>query len=93
MFRLFKRWSGLTRQAGQVRRDQPVCLAQYNTYEARALFSDLLRRVRRGEEIVIAHAGHPVAVLTPYREEVPRQPGVIHARVVIDTSARERDRD
>jgi prevent-host-death family protein len=81
---MLKRWSRQIRKANQDRPGQPACLAQYNTYEARALLCDLLRRVRQGEEIVIAHAGNPVALLTPYRREVPRRPGVIHARVVIE---------
>ena len=45
---------------------KPRHLAEYNTRDARDLFSHLLRRVRQGEEIVIAHAGHPVAKLVPY---------------------------
>ena len=58
-------------------------LAQYNTYDARTLFSQLLRRVRAGEEIVIAHAGAPVAILRPYAGPLPRRPGVIRAHVII----------
>jgi prevent-host-death family protein len=59
-------------------------LAQYNTYDARQLFSDLLRRVRGGEVIVIAHAGYPVAKLVPFDDDHrPRRPGVIRAHVVV----------
>jgi len=36
-----------------------------NVYDAKAHFSRLLRRVRAGEEIVIAVAGRPVARLVP----------------------------
>lgn len=36
-----------------------------NVYEAKTHFSRLLRRVRSGEEIVIAVAGRPVARLVP----------------------------
>jgi prevent-host-death family protein len=57
-------------------------LAEYNTRDARDLFSHLLRRVRSGEQIVIAHAGRPVAKLVPYVGDEPRQPGVIRARIV-----------
>ena len=36
-----------------------------NVYDAKTHFSRLLRRVRAGEEIVIAAAGRPVARLVP----------------------------
>ena len=36
-----------------------------NVYEAKTQFSRLLRRVRGGEEVVIAVAGRPVARLVP----------------------------
>jgi prevent-host-death family protein len=35
-----------------------------NVHEAKTNFSKLLKLVERGEEIVIARAGHPVARLT-----------------------------
>jgi prevent-host-death family protein len=55
---------------------------EYNTREARDLFSHLLRRVRYGEEIVIAHAGRPVAKLVPYSGDGPRRRGVMRAQIV-----------
>jgi prevent-host-death family protein len=36
-----------------------------NTYEAKTKLSELLRRVAKGEDIVIAAAGVPVARLVP----------------------------
>jgi prevent-host-death family protein len=39
---------------------------------AKANFSRLLKRVARGEEVVIARAGKPVARLVPF--EAPRNP-------------------
>ncbi|TML24473.1 MAG: type II toxin-antitoxin system prevent-host-death family antitoxin [Actinobacteria bacterium] len=80
--RLFKRWSDQIGLTGQVRPASQVRLAQYNTYDARALFSQLLRRVRDGEQIVIAHAGVPVALLSPFRPHA-RRPGVIRAHLVM----------
>jgi antitoxin (DNA-binding transcriptional repressor) of toxin-antitoxin stability system len=44
--------------------------------------SHLLRRVRQGEEIVIAHAGMPVAKLIPYSGDGPRRPGIVRVQVV-----------
>jgi prevent-host-death family protein len=59
-------------------------LVEYNTRDARDRLSLLLRRVRRGEQIVISHAGYPVAKLVPYdgdgRER--RVPGVIRTQLV-----------
>ncbi len=40
-------------------------MATVNTYEAKAKLSELLRRARDGEEIIIAQAGVPIARLVP----------------------------
>ncbi len=40
-------------------------MATINTYEAKSKLSELLRRAREGEEIIIAQAGVPVARLVP----------------------------
>ena len=45
-----------------------------NIHEAKTQLSRLLERVERGEEIVIARAGKPIAKLVPY--EAPFQPRV-----------------
>ena len=51
-------------------------------YEAKTRFSQLLRRVRNGEEIVIAVAGRPVARLVPIAPEAgPRVLGGDEGRV------------
>jgi len=44
--------------------------------------------VRRGEEIVIAHAGRPVAKLVPYSSEAPHRRGVIRAQIVVEDDRR-----
>jgi len=41
-------------------------VAAFNIYQAKTLFSELLRRVRAGEEVVIADAGEPIAKLVPF---------------------------
>ncbi len=46
-----------------------------NIYEAKTQLSRLLRRVRGGEEIIIADDGTPVARLVPI--EAPRAPRVL----------------
>jgi prevent-host-death family protein len=42
-------------------------LARYNVHEAKTQLSKLLERVEKGEEIVIARAGKPIARLVPER--------------------------
>ncbi len=47
-----------------------------NVHEAKTNLSELLRRVERGEEVVLARAGTPVAKLVPYTASTgPRLPG------------------
>lgn len=83
MFSFLKAWLGLASQARSAK-PTPEALAQYNVYDARNVFSHLLRRVRRGEEIVIAHAGEPVAKLIPFRSEVPTRPGMLRMHLLVN---------
>lgn len=57
-------------------------MATYNVHEAKTHLSRLLERVERGEEIVIARGGRPVAVLRAVEPPAKRRPGsdriVIH---------------
>lgn len=79
--------AGLIRSAGEpdlISPDELDCLAQYNTYDARSLFSHLLRRAESGEEIVIARAGDPVAKLVPYAGEEPRRKGMVRVQLVVN---------
>ena len=70
--------SVLTKSAG-LRQDEPM--STVNVHEAKTHLSRLLDRVQRGERIVIAKAGRPVAMLTPIASPPRRLPG--HDRVVI----------
>jgi prevent-host-death family protein len=45
---------------------------EINIHEAKTHFSKLLNRVARGEEVIIAKAGKPVAKLVPVETERPR---------------------
>ena len=56
-------------------------MATYNVHEAKTHLSRLLERVERGEEIVIARGGRPVAVLRALEAPARWRPG--HDRVVI----------
>ena len=55
-----------------------------NIHEAKTHLSKLLRRVMNGEEIIIAKAGEPIAVLSPVRKTPERRlPGNDAGQVVI----------
>ena len=58
-----------------------------NIHEAKTHFSKLLARVVRGEEIVIAKAGQPVARLVPERSSPPgrRVPGIDKGKLKISS--------
>jgi prevent-host-death family protein len=48
-------------------------MRQVNIHEAKTQLSRLLEEVERGERIVIARAGEPVAVLAPYKAATRRR--------------------
>lgn len=53
-----------------------------NVHEAKTHLSRLLERVRRGEEIILARAGEPIARLVPIQPaRQHRQPGRLVGRV------------
>ena len=55
-----------------------------NVHDAKTHLSRLLQRVERGEEIVIARSGRPVARLTAFAERPARRvPGMDKGKVVI----------
>jgi len=59
-------------------------LKMVNVHEAKTHLSKLLERVMNGEQIIIAKAGKPVALLSPIVEPLPqRTPGVDAGQVVI----------
>jgi prevent-host-death family protein len=45
-----------------------------NIHEAKTHLSRLLEDVQQGEEVVIAKAGKPLAVLVPYKEDARKMP-------------------
>ncbi len=59
----------------------------YNIYEAKTHLSKLLTRVMSGEQIIIAKAGKPVAVLSPFTEMPTRRtPGHDAGKVIIKSN-------
>ena len=53
--------------------------------EAATQFSELLNRVRQGEEVIISDAGMPVARLLPVFPKSPRIPGQDKGKVIISS--------
>ena len=52
-----------------------------NVHEAKTHLSQLLEKVRRGEEVIIGKAGHPIARLVPIEPSpVRRSPGSARGR-------------
>ena len=55
-----------------------------NMHEAKTHFSKLIERVRRGEEIIVAKAGKPVAKLLPIAQGAQvRVPGSAVGRITL----------
>ena len=55
-----------------------------NIHKAKTNLSKLVERACRGEQIIIANAGKPVAKLIGYREDrAPRKPGFWKGRISI----------
>ena len=52
-----------------------------NMHEAKSTLSKLVELVQDGEEVVIAKAGNPVALLKPYKKLVKRRtPGILKGK-------------
>ena len=54
---------------------------QVNIHEAKTQLSQLLERVRRGEEVIIAKNGKPYARLVPLEPLAARTPGLLNGKV------------
>lgn len=68
-------WSGQTKLA---------MAKSVNIYDAKTQLSQLVERAAKGEEIVIARSGRPVARLVPLRVAgIARKPGRMRGRVRI----------
>lgn len=48
-------------------------MRRVNVHEAKSQLSKLLEEVERGERVVIARAGEPVAMMIPYKAAVRRR--------------------
>ncbi|MFT5087838.1 MAG: prevent-host-death family protein [Candidatus Latescibacterota bacterium] len=52
-----------------------------NVHEAKTHLSRLLDRVHNGEEIILAKAGKPYALLSPLPPAQERKPGMVRGRI------------
>ncbi|HSO13722.1 MAG TPA: type II toxin-antitoxin system Phd/YefM family antitoxin [Anaerolineales bacterium] len=59
-------------------------MTTFNIHEAKTHFSKLLERVLKGEEVIIAKAGKPVARILPVVANVSKRvPGIDKGKVTI----------
>lgn len=60
-------------------------MSQINIHQAKTQLSRLVERAAKGEEIIIAKAGKPVAKLTAIGKtpRTPRQPGILKGKLWI----------
>ncbi|GAB3517729.1 type II toxin-antitoxin system Phd/YefM family antitoxin [Arthrobacter monumenti] len=52
-------------------------MGQYNVQDAKTRFSELLQLVERGDEVIIARSGHPVAKLVKLERPAKRALGFL----------------
>lgn len=52
-------------------------MGQYNVQDAKTRFSELLQLVERGDEVIIARSGHPVAKLVKVERPAKRALGFL----------------
>ena len=59
-------------------------MRKVNVHEAKTQLSRILEEVEAGERVIIARAGEPVAVLSPYRTAIrPRRLGLFAGQATI----------
>ena len=59
-------------------------MTKVNIHQAKTQFSRLVELAARGEEIIIAKSGQPVARLVPYQAKgVVRKPGAMRGKIRI----------
>ncbi|UVJ39205.1 type II toxin-antitoxin system Phd/YefM family antitoxin [Arthrobacter sp. CJ23] len=61
-----------------------VNMGQYNVQDAKTRLSELLNKVERGEDVVIAKAGRPVARLVKVERPTKRRLGFVKGRLPED---------
>ncbi|GMU57125.1 MAG: hypothetical protein AMXMBFR33_62710 [Candidatus Xenobia bacterium] len=64
-----------------------VFVKTFNVHEAKTQFSAILALVSAGEEVIVAKAGRPVAVISPYKQPATdRKPGLFRGQIKVHDS-------
>ncbi len=59
----------------------------FNVHEAKTQFSSILALVAGGEDVIVAKAGHPVAIISAYTKPgVARQAGLFKGQLTLHES-------
>ncbi|MBN2340396.1 MAG: type II toxin-antitoxin system prevent-host-death family antitoxin [Deltaproteobacteria bacterium] len=67
---------------------------EYSTYEAKAKFSELLRKVKKNKRVIITSRGNPIAELVPFQhnqENTLERLSRLEQQGVVDGDTRIRD--
>ncbi len=66
----------------------------FNIREAKTNLSKLIEKTSKGEEVIIARAGKPVARLSPYKEKLkPRKSGLWKGKVWMSEDFNDEDEE
>ena len=65
-----------------------------NIHQAKTNLSKLIEKTSKGEEVIIAKAGKPVARLSAYKEKLkPRKPGALKGKIFVPDDFDEEDEE
>ena len=66
----------------------------FNIHEAKTNLSKLIEKTQKGEEVIIAKAGKPVAKLSLYKEKIkPRKPGALKGKIFVPDNFDDEDEE
>lgn len=65
-----------------------------NIHDAKSNLSKLIEKTLKGEEVIIAKAGKPVAKLTAFKEKLkPRKPGALKGKIFVPDNFNDEDEE
>ncbi len=65
-----------------------------NIYQAKTQLSKLIEKVTKGEEVIIAKAGKPVAKLVAFEKKLqPRKPGLLKGKIFVPDNFNDEDEE
>ncbi len=66
----------------------------FNIHEAKTQLSKLVEKAQKGDEVIIARAGKPVAKLTSYKQTLkPRKLGLLKGKIFVPDDFNEEDEE